>query len=46
MGEEMTVSSTLFFFRENPVTGAHINDVDRVQVNPIKQARDVKCVLF
>ena len=35
-----------FSFRENPVTGAHTDDVDRVQVIPIKQARDVECVLF
>lgn len=35
-----------FSFRENPVTGPHVDDVDRVQVMPIKQARDVECVLF
>ena len=43
---ETTFSWTLFSFRENPVTGPHVDDVDRVQVIPIKQARDVECVLF
>ena len=35
-----------FSVRENPVTGAHVNDVDRMQVIPIKQARDEERVLF